>query len=161
MDDDQLAADIARQAGELLLDLQARDATKDEGDRLSNDLILERLAAARPDDAVLSEESKDSPARLSQERVWIVSAFTASLGVLGLCEASFWTVAVNLGKQRGGTSAAIMNTGGNGIGLLAPMVTPWLGSHLGWQWGLGTGAVVGIAGGLCWFGIKAQESAKA
>ena len=72
MDDDQLAADIARQAGELLLDLQARDATKDEGDRLSNELILERLAAARTDDAVLSEESKDSPARLSQERVWIV-----------------------------------------------------------------------------------------
>ena len=72
MDDDQLAVDIARQAGELLLDLQARDATKDEGDRLSNELILDRLAAARPDDAVLSEESKDSPARLSQERVWIV-----------------------------------------------------------------------------------------
>jgi 3'(2'), 5'-bisphosphate nucleotidase len=72
VDDDQLAADIARQAGDLLLELQARDATKDEGDRLSNDLILERLAAARPDDAVLSEESKDSPARLSQERVWIV-----------------------------------------------------------------------------------------
>jgi len=72
VDDDLLAADIAREAGELLLDLQARDATKDEGDRLSNELILERLAAARPDDAVLSEESKDSPARLSQERVWIV-----------------------------------------------------------------------------------------
>jgi 3'(2'), 5'-bisphosphate nucleotidase len=72
VDDDQLAVDIARQAGELLLDLQARDATKDEGDRLSNELILDRLAAARPGDAVLSEESKDSPARLSQERVWIV-----------------------------------------------------------------------------------------
>jgi len=72
VDDDQLAVDIARRAGELLLDLQARDATKDEGDRLSNELILDRLAAVRPGDAVLSEESKDSPARLSQERVWIV-----------------------------------------------------------------------------------------
>jgi 3'(2'), 5'-bisphosphate nucleotidase len=72
VDDHQLAADIAREAGDLLLDLQARDATKDEGDRLSNELILERLADARPDDAVLSEESKDSPARLAQERVWIV-----------------------------------------------------------------------------------------
>jgi 3'(2'), 5'-bisphosphate nucleotidase len=72
VDDHQLAADLARQAGDLLLDLQARDATKDEGDRLSNELILEGLAAARPDDAVLSEESKDSPARLSRERVWIV-----------------------------------------------------------------------------------------
>jgi 3'(2'), 5'-bisphosphate nucleotidase len=72
MDDHALAADIAREAGELLVALQARKATKDEGDRLSNDLILARLAAARPDDAILSEESKDSPVRLERERVWIV-----------------------------------------------------------------------------------------
>jgi 3'(2'), 5'-bisphosphate nucleotidase len=72
VDDHELAADIAREAGELLVELQARKATKDEGDRLSNDLILARLAAARPDDAILSEESKDSPDRLERERVWIV-----------------------------------------------------------------------------------------
>jgi 3'(2'), 5'-bisphosphate nucleotidase len=72
VDDHELAADIAREAGELLLELQARQATKDEGDRLSNDLILGRLAAARPDDAILSEESKDSPERLTRERVWII-----------------------------------------------------------------------------------------
>ncbi len=72
MDDHQLAADIAREAGALLLELQAQHASKDDGDRLSNELILARLAATRPDDAVLSEESKDSPARLSRERVWII-----------------------------------------------------------------------------------------
>jgi 3'(2'), 5'-bisphosphate nucleotidase len=72
VDDHALAADIAREAGELLVELQARKATKDEGDRLSNDLILARLGAARPDDAILSEESKDSPLRLERERVWIV-----------------------------------------------------------------------------------------
>jgi 3'(2'), 5'-bisphosphate nucleotidase len=72
MDDHALAADVAREAGELLIELQARHATKDEGDRLANELILARLAAARPDDAILSEESKDSPARLARERVWIV-----------------------------------------------------------------------------------------
>jgi ACS family D-galactonate transporter-like MFS transporter len=94
----------------------------------------------------------------AKDRFWIVTAFTASLGVLGLCEASFWTVAVNLGKERGGTSAAIMNTGGNGIGLLAPMITPWLGSHLGWQWGLAAGAFIGIIGGLCWFGIRLEQA---
>jgi MFS family permease len=94
----------------------------------------------------------------ARERFWIVTAFTASLGVLGLCEASFWTVAVNLGKQRGGTSAAIMNTGGNGIGLLAPMATPWLSEHLGWQWGFGAGAIVAMLGALCWFGISQPES---
>jgi 3'(2'), 5'-bisphosphate nucleotidase len=72
VDDHALAADIAREAGDLLVELQARKATKDEGDRLSNDLILARLATARPDDAILSEESKDSPVRLERERVWIV-----------------------------------------------------------------------------------------
>jgi MFS transporter, ACS family, D-galactonate transporter len=90
----------------------------------------------------------------STERFWIVTCFTASLGVLGLCESAFWTVAVNIGGARGGTSAAIMNTGGNGIGLLAPMVTPWLASQLGWQWGIGVGALIGILGALCWYGIK-------
>jgi len=92
------------------------------------------------------------------DRPWIVGYFTASLGMLGLCEASFWTAAVNLGRQRGGTSAAIMNTGGNGIGLLAPMITPWLGTHLGWNWGLGVGAIIGVLGGLCWFGINLREN---
>jgi 3'(2'), 5'-bisphosphate nucleotidase len=72
VDDHALAADIAREAGALLVELQAQKATKDEGDRLSNDLILARLAAARPVDAILSEESKDSPVRLERERVWIV-----------------------------------------------------------------------------------------
>jgi 3'(2'), 5'-bisphosphate nucleotidase len=72
VDDHELAADIAHKAGEMLVELQAQNATKAEGDRISNDLILARLAATRPDDAVLSEESKDSPARLARQRVWIV-----------------------------------------------------------------------------------------
>jgi MFS family permease len=97
----------------------------------------------------------------STERYWIVACFTAALGTLGLCEASFWTVAINLSHQRGGTSAAIMNTGGNGIGLLAPMITPWLGTHLGWGWGIGVGAIVGVLGALCWCGIDpAPRTAK-
>jgi ACS family D-galactonate transporter-like MFS transporter len=93
----------------------------------------------------------------AQDRSWIVVWFTLSLGSLGLCEASFWTMAIEVGRERGGTAAAIMNTGGNGIGLLAPMVTPWVGQHLGWEWGLGLGAVVGLLGALCWFGITARN----
>jgi MFS family permease len=96
---------------------------------------------------------------VTTDRFWIVACFTAALGVLGLCEASFWTVAVNLSRQRGGTSAAIMNTGGNGIGLLAPVITPWLGRHLGWEWGLSVGAIVGMLGALCWFGITVRGDA--
>ncbi len=72
MNDHELAAHIARAAGELLVRRRAEGASKDDGDRESNELILEQLAAARPDDAVLSEESKDDHIRLVRERVWIV-----------------------------------------------------------------------------------------
>ena len=79
-DDVALAAAIAHEAGQLLLRIREagsgegldEKALKTKGDFDSNVLILERLAAARPHDAILSEESKDSAARLSAERVWIV-----------------------------------------------------------------------------------------
>ena len=90
---------------------------------------------------------------------WIVLWFTLSLGVLGLCEGAFWTTAVELGGKRGGTAAAIMNTGGNGIGLLAPVVTPWVSARLGWVWGISLGALVAFAGALCWFWIDPRQRA--
>ncbi|MGB3722209.1 MAG: 3'(2'),5'-bisphosphate nucleotidase CysQ [Pacificimonas sp.] len=75
--DADLAADLAAQAGALLVDLRAASglsgrALGDAGDKRANDLILAGLKAARPDDATLSEESADSAARLSASRVWIV-----------------------------------------------------------------------------------------
>ena len=76
MTDAQLAAAIAEEAGALLLSLQCGpDCGKmlgDRGDREANALILARLAAERPGDFVLSEESLDDPARCAAQRVWIV-----------------------------------------------------------------------------------------
>ena len=74
------AAAIATDAGRLLLDLRRRlddpkaDTTtlRADGDRTANELILAALAERHPADAVLSEESKDDPARLDAARVWIV-----------------------------------------------------------------------------------------
>jgi 3'(2'), 5'-bisphosphate nucleotidase len=74
--DAELAARIAADAGRLLLDIRRRftdpGELKREGDAQANVLILDALAAARPDDPVLSEESADSAARLGARRVWIV-----------------------------------------------------------------------------------------
>jgi hypothetical protein len=89
----------------------------------------------------------------ANETFWIVWWFTLSLGVLGLCEGAFWTTAVEIGVSRGGTAAAIMNTGGNGIGLLAPIITPAVATQLGWTWGIGLGSLVGALGALCWWWI--------
>lgn len=71
-DDARLAHAIAEEAGRLLVAIQAECAGGARGDREANALILDRLRAARPDDAILSEESADDPVRLSRSRVWIV-----------------------------------------------------------------------------------------
>jgi 3'(2'), 5'-bisphosphate nucleotidase len=80
--DHELAADLAEKAGRLLLDIRRQlgtgdedtdvKAVRDEGDRRANELLVPALQHARPDDAVLSEESKDDPIRLESARVWII-----------------------------------------------------------------------------------------
>ena len=75
--DEALAARLATAAGRILLDLQAqggRDgaALGKAGDEAANAMLCRELRAARPGDALLSEEEKDDAARLSQSRVWIV-----------------------------------------------------------------------------------------
>lgn len=77
-DDAALAAELASAAGRLLLDVRQQYADADgaerkaAGDKAAHDLLVAELAAARPDDAVLSEEGRDDPARLDAARVWIV-----------------------------------------------------------------------------------------
>ena len=70
MNDHDLAAMLAEQAGQLLLSI--RDLGGDEGDRRSNEFLLAALAEHRPADSVLSEESVDDLARLVSDRVWII-----------------------------------------------------------------------------------------
>ena len=78
LDDAGLAAALAGRASSALIDLREAmghvdpAALKDAGDRAAHDIIVAALASARPDDAVLSEEGADDPARLHADRVWIV-----------------------------------------------------------------------------------------
>ncbi|QNE48067.1 3'(2'),5'-bisphosphate nucleotidase CysQ [Glaciihabitans sp. INWT7] len=75
-----LATDLARRAGELLLSIQS-SARSDEigtpglkarGDAAAQAYLDSRLRAERAGDAILSEEAKDSSARLGADRVWII-----------------------------------------------------------------------------------------
>jgi 3'(2'), 5'-bisphosphate nucleotidase len=73
-----LAAEVAAEAGELLLavreELGFDDPYElgDAGDKRANVLILDRLFRDRPGDAVLSEEAVDDVSRVHADRVWIV-----------------------------------------------------------------------------------------
>jgi 3'(2'), 5'-bisphosphate nucleotidase len=77
--DHEVSRQIAAEAGRLLVDLrrsvhESADPRwlRDEGDARSHRLIMDRLAELRPDDAILSEEGKDSQERLRYQRVWVV-----------------------------------------------------------------------------------------
>jgi 3'(2'), 5'-bisphosphate nucleotidase len=77
MNDTELAGKIAESAGRLLLEVRSSGlfdgkALGKAGDQLANAYILSALRQHRPDDAILSEEEKDNPARLGARRVWIV-----------------------------------------------------------------------------------------
>ncbi len=66
-EDHQLAAQLAEDAGALLLSLREQLAAdgadartiKDVGDRAGHEWLVEQLATARPADAVLSEEATE------------------------------------------------------------------------------------------------------
>ena len=83
-------------------------------------------------------------------------------GLLGLCEAGFWTTVVELGAPFGGTAAGMMNTGGNAGGTLSPFLTPlfsgWLTVHygpdLGWRLSLAIAGVIVVAGAALWLGVS-------
>ncbi len=83
--------------------------------------------------------------------------FVGAMGALGLCEGPFWTTAVEMGGRRGGTTAALMNTGGNAGGLLSPVLAPQLSHYFGWQVGMGLAGVVAVGGALLWLGIDPHE----
>lgn len=77
MTDAELAAQLATEAGRILLDIRQRPGLDGKplgaaGDAEANAYLVEALLAARPDDGLLSEESKDTDARLSKSRVWII-----------------------------------------------------------------------------------------
>ncbi len=126
MNDHQLAARLADEAGRLLLAVrdELADAPADErkaqGDKRSHDFLMAELALARPDDAVLSEEGADDPVRLSAERVWIVDPLdgTREFSEVGRAD---WAVHVALWCD-GDLAAGAVALPAQGLTLTTPAV---------------------------------------
>ncbi len=75
--DAMLAERLATEAGRLVLALQSESgltgaALGKAGDQCGNDFLMKALRAARPDDAILSEEEKDSDYRIGRSRLWVI-----------------------------------------------------------------------------------------
>lgn len=77
MKDADLAAELARVAGQLLITVRESGlvtgkALGKAGDATANQFLVHALRQQRAEDGLLSEEEKDNFARLDQSRVWIV-----------------------------------------------------------------------------------------
>lgn len=77
MTDGELAAQLAASAGRILREVRgsgllSAKALGKTGDQTANQFLIHAIGEQRPDDGLLSEESKDTDARLSKSRVWII-----------------------------------------------------------------------------------------
>jgi 3'(2'), 5'-bisphosphate nucleotidase len=77
MTDAELAAHLADVAGQILLTVRGAGvisgkALGNAGDATANQFLMAALRDQRPDEGLLSEESKDTPERLTKSRVWII-----------------------------------------------------------------------------------------
>jgi 3'(2'), 5'-bisphosphate nucleotidase len=75
-----VAAELARAAGDLLMDLRSRSPgsgrqLSDVGDRLSHELLVAELAARFPHDMVRSEEGDNAP---GADRLWVIDPLDGS-----------------------------------------------------------------------------------
>jgi 3'(2'), 5'-bisphosphate nucleotidase len=128
LNDHELAARLATEAGELLLTVREElaEATDKErkaaGDKRSHEFLMAALAESRPGDAVLSEEGADNPVRLTSERVWIVDPLdgTREFSELGRQD---WAVHVAL-WEAGELVAGAVALPAQGVTLATPDVAP-------------------------------------
>ena len=127
LDDHELAHELAdRAAQRLLLLLEEGTANGDAsweieaaGDTNSHLWLAGQLAAARPDDALLSEEGEDDLARLSADRVWIIDPLdgSSSFGVAS----PEWAVHVALVRDGNADVGAVASPG---VGVVASTHRP-------------------------------------
>lgn len=89
--DRRLLIETIREAGALArryFEAGAKTWSKAKGDPITeadlavDRLIQTRIAAARPEDGWLSEESRDDPARLDRKRVWIVDPIDGTIAFI-------------------------------------------------------------------------------
>jgi 3'(2'), 5'-bisphosphate nucleotidase len=124
--DHDVSASLATQAGELLLAVRDELAgataaeRKAAGDKRSHEFLMQALASARAEDAVLSEEGIDNPIRLTADRVWIVDPLdgTREFSELGRDD---WAVHVAL-WENGELAAGAVALPAQGITLATPDV---------------------------------------
>jgi sugar phosphate permease len=94
-----------------------------------------------------------------QGQVAVVTLFFLAHAAIGLCEAPTWVAGLEIGGKSCGTSAAIVNTGGNLGGMLAPIVTVYVAREYGWNTGFLVASLACLLGAALWLNIRLKHPA--
>ena len=90
-----------------------------------------------------------------------VTLLCLSLGFAASTDGPYWAAAIDAGGEHSGTGCAMVNTGGNLGGMLAPVVTPLIAKWAGWSAGIYAGGALALIGVAVWFFIGAEPSVRA
>jgi sugar phosphate permease len=94
-----------------------------------------------------------------QGQVAVVALFFLAHASIGLCEAPTWVAGLEIGGKSCGTSASIVNMGGNLGGMLAPIITVYVAQRYGWNAGFLVASAACLVGVALWLGIRLKHPA--
>lgn len=78
--------------------------------------------------------------------------------VVELSEGPFWAASMQLGRRDAMAAGGILNTGGNGGGLIGIPIVAYLSGHGHWSAAFVIGAASALLGALAWLGIDASRA---
>ncbi len=90
---------------------------------------------------------------------FVVGALLAlSFGLASASDGPFWVATIDAGGEDVGAACGVLNTGSNIGGFIAPVLTPFIASLLGWSSALYFGCFVATVGAAIWFLMDATPS---
>ncbi len=79
-------------------------------------------------------------------------------GALYLSQSSFWSVSADIGKQSAGSVSGVMNMGAQTGSAITATLTPWIGTHFGWNASFLVAAALCACGAGLWLFVNPIES---
>lgn len=86
-----------------------------------------------------------------------VGALALAYAVVELTEAPFWAGTMFVARADTMSATGVLNTGGNGGGLIGIPIVAYLSGHGDWTAAFVIGAVFSVVGAICWLGIDADK----
>lgn len=87
-----------------------------------------------------------------------IAGFMVAVGSRGLVESSFWSIVNDIGEEKSGVVAGLMNGFGNLGGVVSTVLAPMLVAQFGWPVAMSVAALAVALTGILMFGIRIRPA---